>query len=158
KLQLLQQGRDTRRSDRIVLSVRHKHADCARARPAARAAGGHASATPPTSLMNLRRFIGSPRGRPGAPVEVGAVGACDRKDSTSLRWATAALRTSVRPMMASVNRVGSWPSRVCSRTTNNQNFSILLCPSAHAWGAEPTLSLHSTGAARLAAGLMNAAM
>jgi hypothetical protein len=44
----------------------------------ARAASGHATPAPPTSVMNSRRFIGSPRGRPGGPESRWRVGASDR--------------------------------------------------------------------------------
>jgi hypothetical protein len=44
-----------------------------------RAAIGHeAAAAPPRSVMNSRRFIGSPRGRPGGAERGGAIGASER--------------------------------------------------------------------------------
>ena len=53
------------------------------ARCCARAASGHVAVAPPTSVMNARRFIGSPRGRPGDPESRWArSGASDREDST----------------------------------------------------------------------------
>jgi hypothetical protein len=42
-------------------------ANPARRSPCARAAGGHAMTVPPRSVMNFRRFTGSPRSRPGGP-------------------------------------------------------------------------------------------